>query len=217
MCWRKSSALAGGDHCHQTRSRPQNWPFAWHDLFLLLFLLLLVAANFLEKFPWWLLAAAAFLATTVQLARIYPLQNLLALILLITAASLLGEWAKLIPSFFGGTNGGWMRSLLLTAVLLNSRSAAQWLLTHGRNKLSCHGYWILGIGALGSTLLLLAGSEGNTPKHFTLRALTIFFFSSTLLVLCWPWTMQKKPNTPQPGWRMPLLWIFTLAVCLQRA
>lgn len=123
------------------------------------------------------------------LSRTQPWQNVLTTFLVMTLLA--------TPSLFIDLAlPPWAFPAIWTNIVLNSRGVAKLLLRPWRSAKG-YGFWLIGLGSLLATVILLP-----------LKPSWIFLpFAALLQLLTVPWLIDKKPVAPPPNYFPLWLWV----------
>jgi hypothetical protein len=166
------------------------WGERWHKPFFALFVIALavgLASPYLgpERAALWtdILAFLALLSALATLGRQLPFQNVVIIAFLVSAGC--AGWTFVIDHFHGGTfdSGG---VVLWTAIVLNARGAAQFLMRRWRD-VRLYGWAIFGIAAA-----LAAIFAGILYSDLT-RVVVAGLATLLILLISFPLFMNKRP------------------------
>jgi hypothetical protein len=180
-----------------------------------------------------LLIVSAALASLVILGRRLPVQNVVTISTIVLGVSGLLElvnartgipFGKVIfRDSFGGKIFGvlpWTMPLLWLIAILNGRGSAQLILRPWRTGKN-YGWWLLGLGALLTTILLFDfhiyakeirhyfGIDRKSENSVGLVFITRFAATLLLLLLTTGWFINKKPVEEKLHFYPLILWGLT--------
>jgi uncharacterized membrane protein len=88
----------------------------------------------------------------------------------------------------------WITPLLWIVFLLNARHLAA-LILKSRRGLGFYGYWLIALSALLTALFWLGLDWATTTGRLWPGFIGRIFTGATMLILIFPWTLNKKPRS----------------------
>jgi hypothetical protein len=194
------------------------WGERWHVPAFVFFLLcggLVVGVFFLTRefeHGWMtnLFLASAVLTSLVTLGRQLPLQNVVVTGVLLSIGA--AGWAEFTQTALDWRGTTWRTTAFWTAVLLNVRGAAQFLLEM-RRRTRLYGWELTGASAY--LFMCAVGFHSNILYRPIAVLLVVSFFGATgLFIVLLPLLINKRPVEPPVSWQpivvlpLLLLWAF---------
>ena len=157
-----------------------------------------------------LFLVSALLTSLVTLARQLPLQNVVMAGVLVSIAA--AGWGEFTQTALDWRGTSWRTTAFWTAVLLNVRGVAQFLLQVRRGT-RFYGWELIG----GSAWLFMCSVGFHRAilyRPIAILVLVSFFGAAGLFVLLLPLLINKRPVEPPVSWQpivvlpLLLLWAF---------